>query len=67
MPGLIHLLGLTCFALGLLVVSPAPIKIRRVLTDDEARTLRYAGTFLLALGVGMKLIALGSEGITGPG
>jgi hypothetical protein len=66
-PGLVHLLGLTCFALGLLVVSPTPVKIRRVLTDDDARTLRYAGTFLLVLGVGMKLIALGSEGITSLG
>lgn len=67
LPGLIHLLGLICFGLGLFVASPEPIKIRRVLTEDEARTLRYAGGFLLVLGVGMKLIALGSEGITSLG
>jgi hypothetical protein len=66
-PGLIHLLGLACFAVGLFVASPAPLKIRRVLTADETRTLRYAGGFLLVLGVGMKLIALGSEGITSLG
>lgn len=63
-PGLIHLLGLACFGLGLLVVSPNPPKVRRVLTAEEARMLRYAGGFLLCLGVGMKVIALGSEGIT---
>src|ERR1700692_537079 len=33
-PGLIHLLGILCFGLGLLVVSPAPARIRRVLTED---------------------------------
>ncbi len=38
-----------------------------MLTEDEARTLRYAGGFLLVLGVGMKLVALGSEGITSLG
>jgi hypothetical protein len=66
-PGLIHLLGILCFALGLLVVSPAPAKIRRVLTEEEVRQLRYAGSFLVALGLGMKLVALGSEGITSIG
>ncbi|HUR96088.1 MAG TPA: hypothetical protein VMY76_16025 [Gemmatimonadales bacterium] len=63
-PGLIHLLGLLCFALGLFVASPNPPKIRRVLTDDDARQLRYAGSFLLVLGLAMKVVALGSEGIT---
>jgi hypothetical protein len=66
-PGVIHLLGILCFTLGLFVASPAPIKIRRVLTEDESRTLRYAGAFLLVLGVGMKFVALGSEGITSLG
>src|SRR5215213_1639131 len=66
-PGVIHLLGILCFTLGLFVASPAPIKIRRLLTDDESRTLRYAGAFLLVLGVGMKFVALGSEGITSLG
>ena len=66
-PGLIHLLGLLSFALGLFVASPNPLKIRRVLTEDDARQLRYAGSFLLVLGVGMKIVALGSEGITGIG
>jgi hypothetical protein len=66
-PGLIHLLGLLSFALGLFVASPNPPRIRRVLTDDDARQLRYAGSFLLLFGVGMKMVALGSEGITSIG
>src|SRR5215212_2172471 len=41
-PGLIHLLGLLCFALGLCVASPNPPKIRRILSEDDSRQLRYA-------------------------
>jgi hypothetical protein len=66
-PGLIHLLGLVCFGLGLFAASPNPSRIRRVLTDDEARQLRYAGSFLIVFGVAMKMVALGSEGITSIG
>ncbi|MEP7175164.1 MAG: hypothetical protein ABI860_01350 [Gemmatimonadales bacterium] len=66
-PGLIHLLGILSFGLGLFVASPNPPKIRRVLTGDEPRQLRYAGTFLLGLGLAMKAVALGSEGITSIG
>jgi hypothetical protein len=62
-PGLIHLLGIACFGLGLLVASPNPPKVRRILSEDDARQLRYAGSFLLVLGLAMKIVALGSEGI----
>ena len=62
-PGVVHLLGIVCFGLGLLVVSPNPPKVRRVLSEDDARQLRWAGSFLLVFGVGMKMVALGSQGI----
>ena len=52
-----------CFGLGLFVVSPNPPKVRRVLSEDDARQLRWAGGFLLVFGVGMKMVALGSQGI----
>jgi hypothetical protein len=66
-PGLVHLLGILCFGLGLFIVSPNPPKIRRTLSDDDRRQLAYAGSFLAVLGISMKLLALGSEGITSIG
>jgi hypothetical protein len=66
-PGLVHVLGILCFGLGLLVASPNPPKVRRELSEDDRRQLAYAGSFLAVLGISMKLLALGSEGITSIG
>ncbi len=66
-PGVVHLIGLGAFAAGLAIASPAAPPVQRRLSSLDKRTLRHAGLFVLAQGLIMKAMALGSEGITSIG